>query len=290
MKLHVITLIACVLFIVYPTIGSAQISTKLARETSEYVLGKFAKEATGETIETMAKKSDDLIRLFGEDGMSALRKVGPSTFELVGDAGEYGLKSVRLLASKGDDAIWIVANKSRLELFAKYGDDAAEAMLKHREIAEPFIKSYGANGGKALAQVNSQNGRRLCMLAEDGSLSKLGKTDELLGVVSKYGDQAADFIWRNKVGLASGAALIAFLRDPVPFINGSVSLAKVAADAVAKPIAIEIGKQTNWTLIAGSVIALIAGWSLISRPRILLKALKMIRFGRKNDQSVAKGN
>jgi hypothetical protein len=52
------------------------------------------------------------------------------------------------------------------------------------------------------------------MLMADGELTKVGRAQELLGVVAKYGDPAMDFIWRNKGILAGGATLTAFLANP----------------------------------------------------------------------------
>lgn len=55
-------------------------------------------------------------------------------------------------------------------------------------------------------------------------------------LAAKPGDHAADFIWRNKGVLASGAALTAFLANPEPFLNGKRDLAQVATDGVVKPV------------------------------------------------------
>ena len=57
----------------------------------------------------------------------------------------------------------------------------------------------------------------------DGELAQAGRHPEVLGVIAKHGDGAADFLWRNKGTLAGGAALTAFLADPEPFLDGTPS-------------------------------------------------------------------
>jgi len=83
--------------------------------------------------------------------------------------------------------------------------------------------------------VNPRNGRRLAMLLEE-DIAKTARHAELLEVVGKHGDSAADFIWRNKGVLAGGAALTAFLVNPEPFLNGTRDIAQVATDGVVKPV------------------------------------------------------
>jgi hypothetical protein len=156
-----------------------------------------------------------------------------------------------------------------MAIFIKYGDNAAEGMMKHGEIAEPLLSSFGKPAAGALKSVNSQSVRRLAMLAEDGQLAKIGQTPELLEVVAKYGDRAADFIWRNKGALTVTAALAAFLANPEPFLDGAKDITKVLAEHAVKPIAevpgqvaSEAAKNTNWTVVIVCglcVLALLAG-------------------------------
>ena len=85
------------------------------------------------------------------------------------------------------------------------------------------------------------------MMMEQGELVKIGRSSELMNVVAKFGDSAMTFVWNNKGALLVGTALAAFLADPEPFINGTLDLANVAANAAIEPIAKEIGVRTNWT-------------------------------------------
>jgi hypothetical protein len=243
-----------ILFLLFakPSPVFAQGKAALAREMAEYVMKKFGKEVADESVETLTRKIQTVILKYGDDGVAAVKKIGPRSFRLIEEAGENGLKSVKLMAKYGDEAIWVVGKKNRLAIFVKYGDNAADAMIKHGEIAEPLIGKFGDSAALALKKVSPQNARRISMLEDAGELAAIGRTPELLRVVGKYGDKAMDFIWKNKGALTVAAALTAFLANPEPFINGSLNLAKVVSDSVVEPIA----QGTNWTLI---ILILIAG-------------------------------
>jgi hypothetical protein len=254
---RVIALLLC-LVAIEPTRCFAGITSKAAKEAAELVLRKFGKEAEEQGIQTLTRKIETFGLKYGDDAVAAVEKVGPRAFRLVEQAGDNGLESVRLLARYGDDATWIVNNNSRLALAAKYGDDAAEAMIKQRKVAEPLLESLGQPAANALKTVSTQNGRRLAMLAEDGTLSRIGRSDELLRVVGRYGDRGMNFIWRNKGALLVAATLTAFLAHPEPFIDGSVELTKSAAENIGQPLANEVGKSANWTFVLPALAAITA--------------------------------
>lgn len=273
-----------ILFLVVSLIGLAlpnhclaQGRAALAREAAEYVLSKFSKEAAEIGLETLTRKIERLALKHGDDVFVAVRKVGPRTLRLVEEAGEHGLASVKLMARYGDDAVWVVRNKNRLAIFARYGDNAAESMIKHGEIAEPLIQSFGNPAANALKAVNSQNARRLAMMAEDGHLARIGRTPELLEVIAKYGDRASDFIWRNKGALTVASTLTAFLANPEPFINGTADITRIVSENTLKPLAnlpgqfvSEAAKNTNWTAVLATgvgLLGLLAGARLFLRHR-----------------------
>ena len=108
-----------------------------------------------------------------------------------GRRGGLGL-ALRLLAQHGDDAIPVVTRAAALKAVAHYGDDAARALLKHGQIGETLVERLGKEGVEALAKVTPRNGRRLAMMA-----AKDGLKPELLSVVTRYGDEACDFVWRG---------------------------------------------------------------------------------------------
>jgi hypothetical protein len=146
-----------------------------------------------------------------------------------------------------------------MAIFVKYGDQAAEAMIRHKEIAEPVVAAYGQSAAKALAAVDAQNGRRIAMMVHDGDLARIGRPRELLDVVGNYGDRAADFVWKNKGALAVGVTLVAFLHEPKPFIDGAKDITTVVAQNTVKPIAEEAAKQINWTLVVVLLVLVTAG-------------------------------
>lgn len=219
----------------------AGVRDKMIQEAVEATLKKMGRETASETIETLTKRTTQLATKYGDEGVEAVNKVGFKVFRYVEEAGPNGELVVKLMAKRGDDAVWVVQQKNRVAIFAKYGDDAAEAMIKHKEIVEPVIESLGKPAAAAMSKISSQNARRLAIMSGDGELARIGRSDELLGVVGKYGDGAMDFIWKNKGALATATVLAAFLADPEPFINGAKDLASVVAEPIAR--------NTNWTLV-----------------------------------------
>jgi hypothetical protein len=270
-------IVAACFALALPYVCFAQGKAALAREAAEYVMRKFGKEAAEVGVESLTRKIETLAIKHGDDVFLAVRKVGPRTLRIVEEAGEHGVESVKLMARYGDDAVWVVAKKNRMAIFVKYGDNAAEGMMKHGEIAEPLLTSFGKPAAAALKSISSQNGRRLAMLAEDGQLAKIGQTPELLEIVAKYGDRAADFIWSNKGSLTVTAVLTAFLANPEPFLDGATDVTKIVAENAVKPladvpgqVASEAAKSINWT-VAGvcgmCVLGLLAGVRLWLRHR-----------------------
>lgn len=275
MMLHRVIILAACFAVASPGVSLAQGKAALAREAAEYVIRKFGKEAAEVGVETLTQKLETLAVKHGDDVFLAVRKVGPRTIRIIEEAGEHGLESVKLMARYGDDAVWVVAKKNRMAIFVKYGDDAAETMMKHGEIAEPLLSSFGKPAAGALKSVSSQNARRLAMLADDGQLAKIGQTPELLEVVAKYGDRAADFIWQNKGALTVAAALAAFLANPEPFLDGVTDITTIVVKPIADvpgKVASEAAKHTNWTVVivcGVCVLGLLAGARLWLRHRAL---------------------
>lgn len=242
-----------------PSPVHAQGKAAIARELAEYVTKKFGKDVADESVETLSRKIETVFVRYGDDGLAAVKNVGPRSFRIIEEAGEYGGESVKLMAKHGDEAAWVVRSQSRLAVFAKYGDDAAESMMKHGEFAEPLIGKYGGSAAAALKGVSSQNARRIAMLEDTGELAAIGRTPELLAVIGKYGDAAMDFVWKNKGALTVAAALAAFLSDPEPFISGTSDLAQTIGTTLVQPIAQEVARRTNWTLIFLILIAVACG-------------------------------
>ncbi|MEQ1828056.1 MAG: hypothetical protein ABL921_18995 [Pirellula sp.] len=243
----------CLFFVPCAAECIAQSKAQLVSELMEFMGRRFGKEIAEEGSEVLSRKVESFLLRYGDDGAEALRKVGPRSIQLLDNAATEGAQSARLLAKYGDEAVWVVGDQGRRKLVAQLGDDAAEAMIKHGEIAEPVLHSAGKSAATAMRTVSSQNARRIAMMAKDGELEKLGRSTELMEVVGKYGDKAMDFVWKNKGTLMLGTAMAAFLADPEPFLNGTRELADIAAKTAIEPIAKEIGSHTNWTM---TIIAL----------------------------------
>lgn len=248
-NMRLLTAVAIVVSLFPCSDGFSQGKAGLARELVEFVSRRFGKEVAEEGSEVLTRKVESLLVKYGDEVAEAVRKVGPRSIQLLDDAAAEGVQqSARLLAKHGDDAIWVVGNQGRRAIAARLGDDAAEAMIKHGEIAEPVLAMAGQSAAAALRTVSTKGGRQIKMMLDQGELVKIGRTSELLDVVGKYGDSAMSFVWKNKGALLVGTALAAFLSDPEPFINGTKELATVAANVALEPIAREIGARTNWTV------------------------------------------
>ncbi|HUY34453.1 MAG TPA: hypothetical protein VMV69_17030 [Pirellulales bacterium] len=233
--------------VVAPSAAWAGPKTQAAREAAELILRKFGKEAAEEGVEKLTVRIEALALKYGDDAVTAARKGGPRALRAVEKAGSRGAVATKLLAREGDNALWIVERPERLKLFAAYGDNAAAAMLKHKALAEPLVSTFRQPAARALTQLDGRNARRLAMMADEGSLATIGRTDALLGVVGRYGNRAMDFIWKNKKALAATAALTAFLANPEPFIDGTVNLARDFVRPVAETIGAEAAKRADWT-------------------------------------------
>jgi hypothetical protein len=237
----------------YDVTVQAQGKVAVVREVVELLTRRFSKEVAEEGSELLTRKVETFLVKYGDEGAEALSKVGPRAIQLAdsaaANAAADGVQATRWLAKYGDEATWVVGNQSRTALASKIGDEATEAMIKHGAHVEPVLSAIGKPAANALRAVSEQNARRISMMSDSGELAKLGRSKELLDTIAKYGDKGMDFVWKNKGALAVGTAMVAFMADPEPFIEGTKSLADVAATAVIAPLANEIGKKTNWTVV-----------------------------------------
>jgi len=225
-----------------PFLACAGVTTSAIRETSEFILKKFGKGVAGETVEQIASKTTKVLAKHGDECLPLLRRSGHAGFQALEEAGEQAPDVIKLFAKRGDEAVWIISQPKKLTIFLKHGDTAADALLKHPGIADDLIEKYGVNAGDALTRVSRTQAQHLSMMSADGTLDAIPQKAELLAVIRKYGDEAMDFVWKNKGSLAVATVLATFLSDPESYISGAKDL---IADPVLKPIA----HNTNWTLI-----------------------------------------
>ena len=220
-----------------PTAAHAQVKAKAAREAAEMLFERFGVKV-GRSVPELTARIEGMAARYGDEAIVAMRKGGPSAFGLVEAAGADGAKAVRVLVAHGEQgASRVLSRPTAMKQYLRFGDDAANVLVRHPGVAEPLVERSGMQAVKALGSIDPRNGRRLAMLM-DGELANAGRHPELLGVVAKHGGGAVNFLWQNKGTLAGGAALVVFLADPEPFLNGTRDIAAVAGESVIKPASV----------------------------------------------------
>ena len=239
---------------------------QLAKEIAESVLQRFGRQAVREGSEVLATRIETAAARHGSDVFEAVRRVGPRALPLMEEAGTHGSQAARVLAQHGEQgATWVVSRPRAMSLVLRHGEGAAGVLVKHAGgIAEPVVERFGSQAIRALEASGPQSGRRLAMMMADGELAKIGRTEELLEVVARYGDRSMDFIWKNKGPLTVGATLMAFLANPEAFLNTAQGVTKTVAENVVRPLADipgtavkAVAEGTNWTVVF--VAALVGG-------------------------------
>ena len=216
------------------------------RETAEYIMKKFGKGAGGQTVEEVTEATARAITKYGDDALPILQKSGHAGFSALEQAGDKAPDIIKLYARKGDEAIWIISQPKKLSIFLKHGDSAADALLKHPGIADNLITKYGDDAAGALNNLSRASAQKLNRIADEGILDATKQSPELLSAVRKYGDEAMDFIWKNKGALTVASVLGTFLHDPDKFLGGEETLPGGGKKRWGLwPIA----DKVNWTLI-----------------------------------------
>ncbi|MDX1964413.1 MAG: hypothetical protein SFX18_14775 [Pirellulales bacterium] len=258
----------CGLLCFATTAGLANPVSKLVSETMEYLGKNFAREVAEQGTETVAKRLETLSARHGEAVVTAAtRRVGPRALRIAEEAGENALPALTTLSKYGDNALAVVTDSTQLRLVANLGDNAAAALVKHGNAATPVISKFGGEAAEALAKLSSQEGRQLAIMASEGTLAIIPQSPAVLRVIGKYGDRAMNFVWRNKLTLASVAACAAFVSNPEPFLDGAKDLSVVVAENAIKPLAQvpaelakEAGKSTEWTIVIVTGLVLFTGY------------------------------
>lgn len=263
----------------------AGVKTQAAREAAEMVMKKFGREAGQETVETLAVRVESLATKHGDEVIAAVKKAGPQGLHAIEQAGAAAPQAAKVLSRFGDEGLRVAREPKSLALFTKYGDDAAEAMIKHPGVADDLVAAYGNDAARAISKLDAQNANRLGMMLKDESLATVAKgkgSNELLEVIGKYGDRGMEFVWKHKKALTVSAALTAFLANPQPFLDGTRDFAEFTTAAVAenvvkplaeapKAIATKVAERTDWTPVLLAIVAVVATY-LFARnllPRLL---------------------
>ena len=222
-------------------------ASSAVREASEAIGSRFGRGAAGAAVEDASAVTARTAGRYGDEALPLLRATGPAGASALDQAGAKAPEVIRLFSRRGDDAVWIISEPKRLAIFVKHGDPAADALLKHRGIADSLITHHGADSIGAMNALSRGGAQRMAMASEDGVFRASGRSAELIGVIQRHGDAAMDFIWRNKGSLAVASVLASFLRDPAVYING-------VKDLIVNPIVAPIAQNTNWTLLIGGAL------------------------------------
>lgn len=245
---------------------------RVAKELTEELCERLGAKLTRTQADALLPRVESIVSKYGDEAAVALRKGGPQAVDAIELAGSDGAQCIKLLARRGDEALWVVSRPKRLAIFVKHGDDAATAMIKHGEIVEGLIGRYGDDAAGALARVDSRNARRLAMLRDEGLFESVpGHSTRLFTVIKNVGDEAADFVWRNKGALIIAGTLIAFVNDPEPFITGARELGSETIEHIVAPIAQRATSQFPWRSVwlLGLIGTVLAGarliWTAVTR-------------------------
>jgi hypothetical protein len=248
--------------------------TKAAREVAEYIMKKFSQEAATEGEEAIASRLERLAVKHGDEVFEAARRSGPRGIRVLEELGDNSEPAMKLLSKYGGRAVEIARQPKSLELATRFGDDAAEAMIRHPGVAEAVIENFGKPAAAALKDLNGQNARRLAMMVDDSSFAKIPQNQDLLAIIEKYGDRGMDFVWRHKGVFIGGTVVASFWSNPEPYISGVKDITKVVVEKTVAPVAQTFGneaaKQFPWTLfyaICGLAFTLAVGWLIVRRMR-----------------------
>jgi len=258
------------LFVAWSWLGIMPATAGIATEVVENGVRALAKAGSKEIVKDTSEEAATAVGMaLGQRGLGHL------SAEVVEQASSHAATAARLLAEHGEAALPLVRNARALQLVENLGEDATQALLRHPEVAESLLaRQESRTLAQALAGVSDRNARRLAMLVEDGLPGAGQRSEDILQVIRRYGDEAMDFIWRNKGSLSVAAVLGSFLHDPEPYLKG---LKKLEGDAV-KPMAEHAARAMEPVITWLSVLLGGAVLLLMTARRFTRKAPESSRF------------
>ena len=217
------------------------------RETAEAIVGTVERNTAGQVADDVTKAATTTVASHGDVALPLLRQSGQAGLSALEQAGTKLPEVTRLIARKGDEALWITNEPRKLAIILKHGDQAANALLKHPGIADSMIGRYGEPAAEVLNKLTRTGAQRLALVADEGMLSATPRSLELLPILRRYGDEGMEFVWKNKGSLTVMTVLSTFLADPGSYILGARQL-------IVDPLVSPITKSVNWTLILAAML------------------------------------
>ncbi len=221
------------------------------RELVERVLRQGGREAGQTLIEQTTRRLNQQTSRHGDDVVRAFERVGESSLRIGESAGRHAPAAYRTMARHGPSGAAVARNSDQLALVSRYGDDAANALVRHPGMAESVIRQYGTEGARAVGNLSSRQARRLAHMVNQGSVPSGAQGARLMRVLSKYGDPAMDFVWRHKGALLVGGGLAVFLSDPGSVLGSDGPLGPGGPGGV---IVDSIARSINWSVILTPVL------------------------------------
>jgi hypothetical protein len=238
--------------------GPASLALK---EASELILKKFGRGALGKSAEEIAQATARIAEKHGDEAIPLLRATGHAGLDVLETSGKQAPEVIKLFATRGEDSVWLISQPKKLAIFLRHGDDAADALLKYRGIADDLIERFGSKALTPMLKLKKESVQLMGMAAKEGVFDKTARNQELFVVIEKFGDKAMEFIWKHKGALLVATGLAAFLDNPEPFIQGTKDLAV----ATLSPLTTGIAQNVNWTLASIVTIAAVASLVFLKR-------------------------
>lgn len=249
----------------------ATVAEKTVREVAESVAEQLGKTGSKELIEQASKDLAEVTARCGDEAPVAVERHGASALRVMKNAGnEAGDYLPRAINQYGSDAIRLAESPAGRAVLREGNQSVIKALAKHSESALPMIRDVGESAARALGNVDYVNGRRLIQMHRDRSFSQ-ADFDQLLRVVEKYGDRACEWIWRNKKVLTTAGAVAVFAKDPMPFIDGVIDLARVLFGGPIEAAVRAVIQRVNVNLWIGVCLVVGGVWWLFKRRRRLAR-------------------
>lgn len=245
----------------------AGVTTKAIQEIIEVVEKTAQKKLTAKISSEFAQDIEKIVSKYGSQSIPFIKSFGKEGIKILENIDEFaGKKIIKLFEKIGNDTYYIINDATKLKLFLKYGDDAAEILLKFPGIADDIIQEFGAKGLKALQNItNREDAAKLALILSETNAKKW--TDEIFEIIEKFGQKGLDFIWKNKGKLFLAGVGYSFFNNPEPYINGMTTL---VGDKVIEPII----KVIDWNNIVLNILYVLTGYFIFKNLLSMFKKRK----------------